>query len=279
MSKITFIGAGNMARSLIGGLVKEPGRGASAEKVCATDPDAEQRAGLEKAFGIQTEADNSAAVSDADTVILAVKPHIVKTVCEEIGTALKEDALIVSIAAGVRGSDITNWLDTGGMGKRAVVRCMPNTPALLGAGISGLFANQHCSADHRKAAESILGAAGSCVWVEQENDLDTVTAVSGSGPAYFFHMIECMTQAGSDMGLPADTAENLAIETAYGAALMARQRTVSPSVLRENVTSKNGTTAAALASFGKNNFPDVINAGMRAARDRAEELADEMSGS
>lgn len=268
--KTTFIGAGNMASSIVGGLL---GNGFSRTDLTVADANPSQLATIEKAFGVATATDNCAAVQGADVLVLAVKPNIVSTVCRELGPALKSTALVISIAAGVREQDIERWLDQ----TLPIIRCMPNTPALLGCGASALYANASCDNSHRDIASKILSAVGVTVWVNEEAQIDIVTALSGSGPAYFFNLIECMTQSAVAMGISADTAQTLAIETAYGAASMARQRQDSPAKLRENVTSKGGTTAAALASFQHDNLADVIDRGMLAARDRAQSLADEMS--
>ncbi len=266
--RIAFIGAGNMASSLVGGLLnggQDPGQ------IVMSDIDPQQLDKRATQFSVNINSDNKQAVNGADAVLLAVKPNTVQQICTEISGALQKEAVVISIAAGVREKDISRWLGTG----QAVVRCMPNTPALLGVGITGVYINPACSEDQAELAFSILEAAGKSVRVNQESDLDSVTGVSGSGPAYFFHMIECMTNSGIAMGLDEQSAADLAIETAYGAALMARQRDVSPSQLRQNVTSPNGTTAAALASFENDQFADVIDRGIKAARDRAAAMADE----
>jgi pyrroline-5-carboxylate reductase len=179
--------------------------------------------------------------------------------------------VFISVAAGVREKSMRKWLTDGA----AIVRCMPNTPALLGLGSTGLLANEHCSAKQRADAESLLQAAGITVWVEQEAQLDAVTAVSGSGPAYFFYLIEHMIEAGVTLGLDKSTASDLAIETAFGAASMARAREHSPATLRENVTSKNGTTAAALEAFAAADTPAIIARAMQAANDRAVSMGDD----
>lgn len=264
VQQVTFIGAGNMASSIIGGLINQ---GADPGTITITDPLENQRNVIGEKFGVVAAPDNPSAVTTADIIILAVKPHIMETVCTEIAPHIQPTSLLLSIAAGVRVENIQHWSGTSN-----IVRCMPNTPALVNAGASGLFANPGCTDAQRQAASSILNAAGMTCWVEEESKLDVVTALSGSGPAYFFHLIECMTQAGIDMGLDADVAESLAIETAYGAASMARLRDSSPATLRQNVTSKGGTTAAALASFGNDDLPAIVARAMEAARARAEEI-------
>jgi len=275
-----FVGAGNMASSLIGGLI---GSGASAENVAVVDPDDAQRKRATDRFGIRQSASLSQIVSeiagDQLGIVIAVKPHIVETVCNDISANLAStelqnaNTLIVSVAAGVRASSMQSWLPAG----IPIVRCMPNTPALLGLGATALFANDDCEQTDREAAENLLSTAGKTLWVDQESDLDAVTALSGSGPAYFFYLIEHMAAAGQKLGLSESVAEELAIETAFGAASMARNGEHSPSVLRENVTSKGGTTAAALQVFNEKGLPVIVEQGMQAAQDRAAELGDQLA--
>ncbi len=284
---LAFIGAGNMASSLIGGWL-EAGRQAGEQRhVRVADLDDGQLQKLTsqfEAFPITTTNSNAEAAEGADLVVIAVKPHIVKDVCQSIGAHLERTARtmtpVVSVAAGVRCADMARWLNdaTGKQDPSAspeVIRCMPNTPALLGAGITGLYANDSCPADIKALAGSVLQAVGGVVWVTEESQLDAVTAVSGSGPAYFFYMMECMSKAGVELGLDSDASMKLAIDTAYGAALMARDGQLPPATLRKNVTSKGGTTAAALSSFENEGFSEVVARGMQAARDRAVAMADE----
>jgi len=285
---LAFIGAGNMAGSLIGGwfgkadAVGEDDRtGKQHLTVRVADSSDTQLDKLMSRFSqhpITTTSSARQAVTGADLVIIAVKPHIVETVCRDIADAVSPSTTVLSVAAGVRLADMQMWLqDSSGKAFAGpLVRCMPNTPALLGAGVTGMYANERCNTEQRERAATVMRAAGQIVWVEQESLLDAVTAVSGSGPAYFFYLIECMAEAGEALGLNAEDASNLAIETAYGAALMARQREHKPANLRENVTSKGGTTAAALASFQKDGFAETVTCGMQAAHDRATELADEL---
>jgi len=283
---LAFIGAGNMAGSLIGGwfgkvdAASADGNSSEQHKVRVADTSETQLEKLQSRFSqhpISTTRSSQQAVTGADLVIIAVKPNIVEAVCREIADAISPSTTVLSVAAGVRLADMQIWLQpaAGGTFEGPLVRCMPNTPALLGAGVTGMYANEMCNATERQRAEMVMTAAGQVVWVNQETLLDAVTAVSGSGPAYFFHLIECMAEAGEALGLDPEDASNLAIETAYGAALMARQKEHPPAQLRENVTSKGGTTAAALASFQNDGFADIIERGMNAARDRATELADE----
>lgn len=268
-NKICFIGGGNMAGSLVGGLINNA---YAANLITVTDPDQTKLKQLAEQFSINITTDNQAAVQNADVVVLATKPQVLNEVCSSIKASLPTSALIISIAAGIRSTDIDRWLGN----NNAIVRCMPNTPALIQAGATGLFANQQTSDRQKTTAEQILGAAGITLWVEDESLLDAVTAVSGSGPAYFFLFMEAMQQAGVQLGLDENTAGLLARQTALGAARMAMEGTDDPATLRAKVTSKGGTTAAAIASFEANNFQQIIQQALTAARDRAIELADEL---
>ncbi len=266
---LTFIGAGNMAGSLIHGLLRD---GHPADHLRVADPIAAQ---LEPfgAQGVATFADNNAAIEGADVIVLAVKPQIAQTVVSAL-TDLSPQQLLLSIAAGINLASLSAWSSA----SQAIVRCMPNTPALLGVGMSALYANTHCTADHRTSAEQILNAAGDTLWVPDEGALDAVTAVSGSGPAYFFLLMEAMIQAGVDLGLDRAIATRLTLQTAYGSALMARDSSDDPAQLRQNVTSPGGTTAAALQVMLDNNLPATISAALHAANSRAAELAEEFGG-
>ncbi len=270
--RIVFIGGGNMARSLIGGLVAG---GWPAERIGVTDPSRDQRERLASRFGVATSDDNRAAVANADVVVLAVKPQLMEQVCQDLAPALADrQRLIVSIAAGVRMDAITRWLSYDG----PIVRCMPNTPSLVQAGITALFPNDRVSEDQRSTAESILRAGGSVIWVDDEKLLDTVTGISGSGPAYFFRMMEALEEAGVARGLPRDKARLLVIETALGAARMALESEDDPGTLRQNVTSKGGTTAAALDTFEAGGLAELVDRAVGAATDRAAELGDQLGG-
>lgn len=267
---ICFIGGGNMASSLIGGLINN---GYAADKITVTDPDSEKLERLKKEFFVNTHTENSQAVENADIIVLAVKPQIMRDVCENIKSAsLNKTPLFISIAAGLRSTDLDRWLGQ----NNAIVRCMPNTPALIQAGATGLYANTTCNKEQKAIAQQILSSAGITLWVEEESQLDAVTAVSGSGPAYFFLFMEAMQQAGHKLGLSEDTASLLARQTALGAARMSMEGTDDPATLRTKVTSKGGTTAAALASFEDNNLSNIVEQALTAARDRAIELADEL---
>lgn len=268
--RIVFIGGGNMARSLIGGLVAG---GWPAARIGVTDPSPDQRERLVSRYGVTADDDNRSAVADADVVVLAVKPQMMEQVCQDLAPALAaRRPLIVSIAAGVRIDAIARWLSYDG----PIVRCMPNTPSLVQAGMTALFPNDRVSEDQRSTAESILRAGGSVIWVDDEKLMDTVTALSGSGPAYFFRMMEAMEEAGVARGLPRDKARLLVIETALGAARMALESEDDPGTLRQNVTSKGGTTAAALETFETGGLAELVDRAVGAAADRAAELGDQL---
>lgn len=262
-----------MAGSLIGGLVNN---GYDTKQITVTDPDASKLQQLEQQFAINTTTDNAQAVENAEVIVLAVKPQVLHQVCATLkANCLKNRPLIISIAAGIRSTDIDRWLGD----NNAIVRCMPNTPALIQAGATGLFANASTNDEQKSIADQILGSAGITLWVEDEALLDAVTAVSGSGPAYFFLFMEAMQHAGQNLGLSEEVSSLLARQTALGAARMSLEGTDTPATLRTKVTSKGGTTAAALASFEQNNFTDIVEQALTSARDRAIELADELGKS
>ncbi|TWI58392.1 pyrroline-5-carboxylate reductase [Pseudomonas duriflava] len=267
-TRIAFIGAGNMAASLIGGLRTQ---GVAADLITASNPLADQRAALQSDHGIRTFESNLDALKDADVVVLAIKPQIMQRVCQEIAASLQPEQLVVSVAAGITCTSLTQWL-----GARALVRCMPNTPALLRQGASGLFANEQVSAAQRQQAEQLLAAVGITVWVDTEAQLDAVTAVSGSGPAYFFLLMEAMTRAGEHLGLDRDTASRLTLQTALGAAQMALASDVSPAELRRRVTSPGGTTEQAIKTFQDDGFEALVQKALAAASRRSAELATEL---
>jgi pyrroline-5-carboxylate reductase len=262
-----FIGGGNMARSLIGGLIA---RGLPAQQVIVSDPVASQRETLTAQLHVRTSDDNLATARAAQVLVLAVKPQDLRSVATQIAPALQHRPLVVSIAAGIRTTDLQRWL--GGL---PVVRCMPNTPALNGCGVTGLFATADVTAAGRALAVQILGAVGPALWVQREQDMDAVTAVSGSGPAYFFLLIEMLEAAGVQLGLSTEVAHRLAVETAYGASQMARDAAESPAILREQVTSKNGTTEAALKHLEAANVRAIFATAIAAAARRSAEMADQ----
>ncbi len=266
---ITFIGGGNMARSLVGGLLA---RGADANRITVAGPSAARLEPLQRQFGVCVSTSNSAAVRDAEVVVLAVKPQQMRTVTEELSAVVATSRpLLVSVAAGIRAADIQRWC--GGL---PVIRCMPNRPALQGCGMTGLYATANASAAQRQVAFDLMSAVGAAVWLEQEAQLDAVTAVSGSGPAYFFLLIEMLEHSGVALGLPPEVSRQLAVETAYGAGRMARESTESAAVLREQVTSKGGTTAAALQTLEARNVRAIFAEAIAAAARRSAQLADEL---
>ena len=262
---IAFIGGGNMARSLISGLLND---GTPADRIAVSDPVPTQRELLAE-LGVRAEADNEAALAGAGVVVLAVKPQLLGEVLKAL--PLEPTQLLVSIAAGVPLSAMQAWTRP----EQPIVRCMPNTPALLGAGITALYASGSVDEAGRDRAEAVLAAAGRTLWVDEEEKLDAVTAVSGSGPAYFFYLMEAMIEAGLEQGLDAETATVLTLETAYGAALMARERTSTPAELRANVTSPGGTTAAAISALDGADAGATIRGALAAAGERSKTLAEE----
>jgi pyrroline-5-carboxylate reductase len=264
---IAIIGGGNMARSLVGGLA---GHVASAGLITVAEPIEEQRRELESNWRVRTTKDNPTAARGASIVVFAVKPQHMRAVTTEVGAAMRESgAVALSIAAGIRVGDLERWLGSG----VPIVRCMPNRPALIRRGISALYAQPSVGKAARAAAEAILSAVGATLWVEDESMLDAVTAVSGSGPAYFFLLMELLESAGCELGLPAETARRLSLETAYGAACMAHAQVDDPARLREQVTSKGGTTAAALAVFEEAGLAGIVRRAVTAAAQRSAELA------
>ena len=270
MSTIAFIGAGNMASAIMGGLIEN---GFQANNIWACDPSEEKLAELSQDLGVQTTTNNAEAVAKADTVILAVKPQIMEAVLTPLQSTINEkQPLIISVAAGINLQSLASWVG----GQPAIVRCMPNTPALVGQGASGLFANDQVSAEQQTDAEDILNAVGISVWVQQESELDAVTAVSGSGPAYYFLFMEAMIEAGQKLGLSEETAKALTLKTALGAATMASNSEHAPAQLRKNVTSPNGTTEQAIKSFQENGLEGLVEKALTAANDRSVELSDEL---
>lgn len=266
--KLGFIGAGNMARSLAGGLLNN---GWPADRLCLADPDANQRRGVEQALGLKTFADNRALADASDILVLAVKPQALAEVATGLAAAVqKRKPLVISIAAGIRADDIDRWLG----GNLAIVRAMPNTAALIGSGATGLYANARVSDKQRDEAESILRAVGVTVWVAEESLIDTVTAVSGSGPAYFFLVMEALEKAAIRHGLDPATARLLTLETAYGAAKMALEGGEEPAVLRRRVTSPGGTTERAVQKLQEGRIEPLFDEAVAAAIQRARELAD-----
>lgn len=263
-----FIGAGNMATSLISGLVAD---GHDPQRILVSDPEHEKLATLAARFGIRSVSDNLAAAASADVLILAVKPQILRSVCLELQSSVqRQHPLVISIAAGVREIYLQQWLG-GGV---ALVRTMPNTPAMLQSGATVLHADRsNVLSQQRDLAESVMRAVGLTCWVENENLLDAATALSGSGPAYFFLVMEAIEQAGVELGLDPLTAHLLTIQTALGAARMAMESSESPANLRERVTSRGGTTEHALRIFEDGGLRSLFGRALTGAKNRSEELS------
>lgn len=267
MTSIAFIGGGNMATSLVGGLIEA---GHSPSDIWVSEPLDAQRDALAARFGINVTPDNKAAVNACDTVVLAVKPQVMKEAVQSIASdAQQRTPLLVSIAAGVQEPSLREWLGY----DASIVRCMPNTPSLLGCGATALYANDRVCDAQRSIAETVLGAAGITLWVESEDAIDAVTAVSGSGPAYFFMLMEHMIATGQSLGLSEADATKLTLQTALGAARMAIEGSDSPATLRANVTSPGGTTERALNIFADGGIESLVNEALTGARDRSRELA------
>ena len=267
---LAFIGGGNMAGSLIGGLIADgwpPGR------IQVADTDAARTTQLVERFSVIASRDNCEAVANADAVILAVKPQVLHEVAGQIAPAIgRQQPVVISIAAGIRESSLRNWLgeDT------AIVRCMPNTPAMVQSGATALYANPRVSEAQRSLAESVLRAVGLALWVDDEVQMDAVTALSGSGPAYFFLFMEALQAAGTELGLPADTARLLTLQTAFGAAKMALESREDAATLRRRVTSPGGTTERAIEVFMQAGIESSVLRALQAAAARSRELADEL---
>lgn len=265
---IAFIGGGNMATSLVAGLIAD---GYEPQSLCVAEPDQSRRQTLSERYGVRAVAANREALAGADTLILCVKPQLAPAVCQEIADlATSAKLLVISIMAGVTESSIQRWLGA----ELAVVRCMPNTPAMVQTGAIGLHASPQVDADGRNRAETILRAVGLTRWVERESLIDAVTALSGSGPAYFFLLMEAMEEAGVELGLDSETARLLTIQTALGAARMAVESDLPPARLREQVTSPNGTTERALGVFEHAGLRGLVGRALAAAATRAAEISE-----
>jgi len=264
---LAFIGGGNMARSLIGALMRG---GLPTRAIAVAEPHADTRAALVRDFGITVHAHAADAARGADTLVLAVKPQVMHAVCGEIAAGVASARpLVISIAAGIRMDQFARWLGA----DTALVRVMPNTPALIGAGAAGLIASATVSAAQRERAAAILGAAGIVAWIEHEPLMDSVTALSGSGPAYFFLLVEALVDAAVAQGLPRDTACALAAQTCLGAGRMLVEGGESAATLRERVTSPGGTTAAALDVFAQGDLRGLVARAVAAATRRGGELS------
>jgi pyrroline-5-carboxylate reductase len=267
--ELTVLGGGNMGRALIGGLLRH---GMRPEQIAVGESQEAARTSLSREFGIAATPDNAVAVAKANVIVLAVKPYQVGPVLTSLATQLRQRRpVVLSVAAGVRIEVLQSWCGAG----VPVIRAMPNRPALVGAGATGLFASSEVSTLHRAMAEQVMQSVGEVVWVESEDALDAVTAVSGSGPAYFFLLAEAMAKAGVDLGLPLDTARRLSVATLHGAGLMAQVGDGDLARLRAEVTSKGGTTEAAVRVLQDAGFNELVGRALQAAAHRSRELAEE----
>jgi len=267
--KITFIGGGNMARALVGGLVSGP-YGDSQDHIHVVDIRSDCLVQLKEQFGVTTSTQIDAQIAESDVVLLCVKPQQIHEVAQKLVPHLSRQ-LVISIAAGIRTVDLSRWLNN----YTAIVRTMPNMPALINLGITGMYATPDVSAEQRAIANDILCAVGKTVWLENEALLDPLTAISGSGPAYVFYFIEAMQKAAEEMGLTEEQGRELALTTFLGASQLAAQSTESAATLRARVTSKGGTTHAAIEYLEQSGVTSTIIAAAKAASERARELGDE----
>lgn len=268
--RIALVGGGNMARGLMGGLIA---RGANPAYLTVAEPDASGREALQRQFGVAVTSDNAAAVAGARVIVLAVKPQIMAQVVRALAPALQQSRpLVISVAAGIQSSNLASWIGP----DVPLVRCMPNRPALIGAGATGLYADATVGPVERELAELVLASTGLAVWVQRESDIDLVTALSGSGPAYFFRLAELMAEAAIAQGLDAGVARQLAAQTLAGAGqLVASEATPDLARMRAEVTSKGGTTEAALKCFDALGLGSTVAAAMQAAALRSHELAEQ----
>ena len=267
-SKLTFIGGGNMAGSLIGGLIAD---GYDSRRITVSDPDTDKLAQLAAHFDVHTETDNNKAVDQAQIVVLAVKPQALESVARGIADSVTHSRpLVISIAAGIQETVLSEWLG----GEVALVRSMPNTPAMIQSSATGLHAGPGVSGAQRDMAESILRAVGLTRWVEDESQIDAVTAISGSGPAYFFLVMEAIESVACEMGLDEETARLLTLQTALGAARMAIESSDSPATLRQKVTSPGGTTEKALKILEEGHLRELFAEALKGAQNRSRELSD-----
>ena len=271
MNSIGFIGGGNMAESLIGGLLAS---GHKASLIHVSEPDNNRRSRLLDKYGVNCVADNAELVERTDLLLFAVKPQLLQQIALPLRDIIQaKQPSIISIAAGVRSVDLEQWLG----GELAIVRVMPNTPALVRAGASGLYANHRVSNEQKNQAESIMRSVGITVWLENESQMDIVTALSGSGPAYIFKVIEAMEEAATLAGLARETSRLLAIETVLGAAKLAVESEDSPAELRQKVTSPGGTTEQGLKQLEQGGIEQLFQSTINAAIDRSREMGDELS--
>lgn len=266
---LAFIGGGNMAGSLIGGLITD---GWDPARIRVADTSTQRLEQLSQQFPIKTTTSNTDAAGQADIILLAIKPQVIKSVAQELADIVaQQQPLVISIAAGIPASALGNWLGK----STAIVRAMPNTPAMVQSGAAALYANASVSEDQRSIAESILRAVGIVIWVDDEAQMDAVTALSGSGPAYFFLFMEALQLAGQELGLPKDTARLLALQTAFGAAKMALESNEDAATLRHQVTSPGGTTEHAIRTFQEGALEALVSKALLAAATRSRELAAE----
>ena len=267
MKKIAFIGAGNMARAIIIGLVNS---GVSAKNIIVANPSSEKRLQLANEFGVQQTNDNIAAANFADIIVLSVKPHFICDVCQQLTTAINvSNKLFISVAAGTTVAQIQQALNC----NAALVRVMPNTPSQLGLGMSGMFASKEVNTEQKAASDKLMSAVGKVIWLETEDKINNIIAVAGSAPAYFFLFMEAMEKQAQVLGFNAEESRMLVQQTALGAAQMVEHNAVAISTLRENVTSKGGTTFAALEQLRKDGIEQMVSNAMNAAIARAQEMA------
>lgn len=269
-TRISFIGAGNMASALIGGLIADDA--IEPKNIMVSDVHDSSLTKMESTFGVNSNGDNKQCVAKADVVVICVKPQMMGDICKEISaTVVENSTLVISVAAGITTKNLNAWLGE----SVSVVRAMPNTPALIQTGATGLFANEKVLDEQKDLAEKILRAVGIVLWVDEEKHMDHVTALSGSGPAYFFRMMEAMENAAVDLGLDKETAHVLTLQTALGAAKLAMESSDSISALREKVTSPGGTTEKGLAAMQAEGIDAMFTKTLQSASDRAEELSNE----
>ncbi|PPK77420.1 pyrroline-5-carboxylate reductase [Methylobacter tundripaludum] len=272
-NKIGFIGGGNMASSLISGLIAS---GHAPEQIWVSDISPDTLTALKKQLNVNTSVNNDDIINAADVVVLAVKPQTLSAVAQSIAAQIQQKkSLVVSIAAGINQNSLSRWLGA----DTAIVRCMPNTPALVLTGATALHANDKVTGEQRDLAENILRSVGIALWVEDEAELDAVTAVSGSGPAYYFLLMEAMEKAALELGLTQETARLLVQQTALGAAKIALESAESPEQLRKRVTSPGGTTQRAIETFEQGGFTELVAKALHAARDRSIEMSKQMENS
>jgi pyrroline-5-carboxylate reductase len=273
MTTLTFIGAGNMSTSIIGGLIEQ---GYQPDHITACDPNSDGLNAIQEKFGIHTATDNSIPSATCDVIVLAVKPQILKIVTlalRDVIHSRQQAPMIISIAAGISCEHIQQWLET----DIAVVRCMPNTPSLVGEGASGLYANPYTSESQKVIAEQLMSAVGYATWVAEEHLIDAVTAISGSAPAYFFLLMEAMIDSGIKQGLDKESATKLTLQTAMGAATLAKGSDVDVAELRRRITSPGGTTEQAILSYENAGLRTIVEEAMQRCADRSVEMAKEFS--